>query len=474
MRSVAVPTQEDPALASLSEVVGGPVGVHARATRWVPLAVAAALAALSVVLGLVARADCPAPGWSGSGATWTEASCFSDLPDAYVAGGAAEGVAPYDERVGDVDDGARHAADADHALVGATYLRGVLGALVAPGDTTVTDQRGLVPTADLARDEDVRGEAGRVLLPGAVLVGLAALVLVVAVARHRTERPWDGVLVAAAPLLLVAGLADVDLVGVALAVGGLVAAGRGRPLVAGALLGLGLTVTWSAGLVLLAVVAAGVRRGAATAALRAGGAAALVWLAVTLSAAVTGPDAWRTGWVETLVGAATPGSLRHAVEQTAGRELPAYVPVALVVLVLWTAAVLLIERRAPRPARPEQVALVLVAVAVALLGAGPASALAVLPLAVLARPRLGPLLAWQAVELVHALVLWWTVAGYLDSGSEPAAGPLLVLGLVRVGALLALAGLVVRDVVMPSYDVLAPARPRSRTGAATGAATVRR
>ncbi|MDF9716687.1 DUF2029 domain-containing protein [Nocardioides sp. ChNu-153] len=459
MRRVAVPTQEDPAAAALSEVLGGPAGVHARATRWVPLAVAGVLAVLSVVLGLVARADCPDPGWSGAGTTWTEASCFSALPGAYVASGAAEGAAPYDDAVGDVDDGARHSAGAGHVLVGATYLRGVLGALVAPTDPAVTDRRSLVPTADLPRDDDVRAEAGRVLLPAAVLVALAALVLVVAMARHRAERPWDGVLVAAAPLLLVTGLADVDLVGVALAVGGLVAAGRGRALVAGALLGLGLTVTWSAGLVLLAVVAARARRGATPAALRTAGAAALVWLGVTLSAVVGGPDAWRAGWVETLVGPATPGSLRFAVEQTVGRELPAYVPVALVVLALWTAAVLLVERRAPRPARPEQLALVLVAVAVALLGAGPTAGLAVLPLAVLALPRLLPLLAWQVVEIVHALVLWWTAAGYLDSGSEPAAGPLVVLGLVRFGALVALAGLVVRDVVMPSYDVLAPARP---------------
>ncbi|WP_447644153.1 hypothetical protein [Nocardioides zeae] len=52
---------------------------------------------------------------------------------------------------------------------------------------------------DLYRDADVRAEAAATITWAAVLVALAAMLVVLLVARTRPLRAWDGVLVAASP-----------------------------------------------------------------------------------------------------------------------------------------------------------------------------------------------------------------------------------------------------------------------------------
>ncbi|HEY1134965.1 MAG TPA: hypothetical protein VGE77_10335 [Nocardioides sp.] len=462
----ASPTLEDPAVARLSEVLGGPGGVHARGRSWTPLLVGCLLAGLLVALGAGLRAGCETDGWSAASPDFGP-GCFSSLPAGHVASGGAEGVWPYGDRVGDPaaepspgTSAVRYAVNGDHALAGATYLRAALSALVAP-DADVLDERGSLPVEDLYRDADVRAEASATILLAGVLVGLAAMLVVLVVARTRPARAWDGVLVAASPLLVVAALVDVRLVGVAMAVGALLCVRRGRALPAGLMLGVAVTMTWSAWLVLagllVALAAGALGRGARA---RVPGAdpltlvltTALTWLAVSLPAIVTGAGVWRAGWRAALDDALGAGSVQWVGTAVGGGALASYPLVALGVLALWIATVAVLAFRAPLPPRPEQVVLLVVAVGVALLAAGPADVLVVLPFAVLARPRLEPLLAWQAVELVHAATLWFTTGGALMSGSAAVDGPLAALVVLRVVALLALVGWVVRDVAMPSWD----------------------
>lgn len=460
------PTLEDPAVARLSEVLGGPGGLHARGRWWTPLLTGCLLAGLLVVLGAGLRAGCSTDGWTADSPDFAP-GCFSALPHAYVAQGGAEGVWPYGERVGDPsatppagEAPARYRVEGTQALAGATYLHAALASLVAPA-ADVREERAGLPVADLYRDHDVRAEAAATILWAAVLVGLAAMLVALVVARVRPLRAWDGVLVAASPLLAVAALVDVGLFGVALAVGALLAVRRRKALAAGLMLGAAVTLTWAAWLVLAGLlVALAARALARDVAARTPGAdplvlvlvTALTWVAVSLPALVTGAGVWRAGWRAALDEAAGTGSVRWVGTAAGGGGLPAYPLVALVVLALWIAAVAALAFRAPRPPRPEQVVLLVVAVGAVLFAAGPADVLVVLPFAVLARPRLEPLLAWQAVELAHAAVLWWTTTGALASGSSTNDAPLAALTVLRVVALLALAGWVVRDVAMPSRD----------------------
>lgn len=466
------PTLDDPAVGRLSEVLGGPGGLHARGRWWTPLLVGCLLAGLLVVLGAGLRAGCSTDGWTADSPDFAP-GCFSALPHAYVAQGGAEGAWPYGERVGDPsatpapgETPARYAVEGSHALAGATYLHAALASLVAPG-ADVRDARAGVPVVDLYRDADVRAEAAATITWAAVLVALAAMLVVLLVARTRPLRAWDGVLVAASPLLAVAALVDVGLVGVAFAVGAVLAVRRGRALAAGLMLGVAGTLGWAAWLVLVGLlVALAARALARDGAVRSPGAdplvlvgaTALTWLTVSLPAIVTGAGVWRDGWRAALEEAAGTGSLRWIGTAAGGGALPAYPLVALVVLALWIGAVAVLAFRAPRPPRPEQVVLLVVAVGAVLFAAGPADVLVVLPLAVLARPRLEPLLVWQGVELAHAAVLWWTTTGALASGSTTNDAPLAALTALRVVALLALAGWVVRDVAMPSRDPIGEER----------------
>ena len=86
-----------------------------------------------------------------------------------------------------------------------------------------------------------------------------------------------------------------------------------------------------------------------------------------------------------------------------------------------------------------------------------------LPLAVLARPRWRDQLVWQAGEVFYFAAVWWYLGDYLDPGGGGDAGFYWLAIIVRVAAELYLVAIVVRDVLLPEYDVV-----RSRASAATG------
>ncbi|MDT9592949.1 hypothetical protein RDV89_07705 [Nocardioides zeae] len=460
------PSVDDPGVAALSGVLGGPGGRFARPRRWAPLLVGVLVAGLVVLVGAGLRAGCEQDGWQADSSRFAPV-CFSALPATYVADGGAQDLWPYGSAVGDTaaprEPGSpvvRYDAGPDHALVGLTLVRAGLADLVGPDETTAA-ARGSQPVEDLYRDDDVRAEASATLSAAAVLVLGALVALVVAVGRWRASRPWDGVLVATAPVVAIAGLVDLSLVGVALAVGGVLAARRSRWLAAGVMLGGALTFAWTAWAVLLAVLVAVVAaRRALPDVLALAGSAAGTWLALSLPAVLTGPGVWAAGWAAAFDAPAAPGSVRAVVEAVRGGEVPAYPLVALVVLLVWTAAVgvVVAQRRRSRPVRLEQVCLLVVAVAVGLLGGGPAAALWVLPFAVLALPRVVPLLGWQLVEVAYAATVWWTTDGALVRGETPVEGPLAAMTLLRLVALGSLAALVVRDVAIPSSDPVAEER----------------
>ena len=84
----------------------------------------------------------------------------------------------------------------------------------------------------------------------------------------------------------------------------------------------------------------------------------------------------------------------------------------------------------------------------------PQFSLWLVPLALLARPRWGPFLAWQAAEGVLLLTRYY----FFISGSAPGKGIgvewFLTAVVVRDVLLLGFAALVVRDVLRPELDVV--------------------
>ena len=75
-----------------------------------------------------------------------------------------------------------------------------------------------------------------------------------------------------------------------------------------------------------------------------------------------------------------------------------------------------------------------------------------IPLAALARPRWRDFLLWQAAEVVYFFAVWW----YIIAGDEASKGLpdrfYWLAILVHIGATVAYAVLVVRDVLQPEHD----------------------
>jgi uncharacterized membrane protein len=83
-----------------------------------------------------------------------------------------------------------------------------------------------------------------------------------------------------------------------------------------------------------------------------------------------------------------------------------------------------------------------------------------LPLAVLARPRWRDQLIWQAGEIFYFASIWWYLGGHLAPAGGGDAGFYWLAIIVRMAAELYLVGIVVRDVLMPEYDVVRAADRR--------------
>ena len=122
----------------------------------------------------------------------------------------------------------------------------------------------------------------------AVWLALAWLVVVWAVVRLRPSRPWDAALVALSPLVAVHAYTNYDTLAVAAATVGLLALARGRPWLAGILLGVGGALKLYPLFLLLPVLLVAVRRRSVGTAVRTIAGAAVAGLAVNLPIAVPG------------------------------------------------------------------------------------------------------------------------------------------------------------------------------------------
>jgi uncharacterized membrane protein len=404
------PSREDSVVRAASEVAGGPAGDHVGAGRHGPFG-AARLLVLAVtattVLALLTRQHCRTTLWA-SPDQFTHA-CYSDLPAVYLTSGLQGGTVPYLEEAG---------GEFLALPVGTGGLLWLLARLV-PGSAA-------------------EGEASRWLFDLAVLlVAVAAAALVVAVVALAGRRPWDAAIVAASPVLVVASLVSLDLVAVALAVGGLSLFSRSRPLAAGLLLGLAVAVRPILVLVLVALAVLALRTGRGRPVRAAVLGAMAVAVPLNLAVLVASPSGWAAYPRSLLEAPVGYGSL-WLLPQLAGYPVPADVArwssAALSVLVVVGVAVFALGV-GRRPRLPVVVLLLLVGVGVVGVALPVQASLLVLPFAALAVPRWRDLLPWGAVEAAATTGTWF----YLYAQSEPSRGlppwAYAVLVVARVAAL---------------------------------------
>lgn len=442
---VVAPSREDPFVATMSPVAGGPCGTRVRPGRhgwWTTARVLVVLAMFVLALGVVEKQHCRAHGWTSPDQFFH--GCYSDLPIVYQTSGLDRGASPYAANAGP-------AQQLDQPVVTGAALW-----LVAE----------MVPRGDLRSATRWYFDLSTLLIAG-LLVALVGTT----VASAGRRRPFDAALVALSPLVALSALVSLDLLGVTLAAGGLLAWGRRRPVLAGVLLGLATMARTYPVLLVLVLGLLSARAGhgrvwARTAAATAGTCLAVLvpwWLAGASGLGSVYRDwakaaaGYGSPWLlpQTLFAAPRPGWMTrlglHSLTLAPG-VVTTLTVLGVVVALGIGAALSLGSARRPRVA---QVAFVVLAVVVLTGKAWPVQAsLWLLPLAALAHPRWRDHLVWVGTEAVYFMAVWLYAAGTAAPDRALPATWYSAFLVARAGGLLWLVWCVVHEIRDPARDVV--------------------
>lgn len=427
----AGPGTDDPVVRGLSAAIGGPPGRHASTAGhrfWTPVRVVLAMALVVLALAWVQKAPCRDAAWAHE-YQYTHA-CYTDVYALYFSEGLVDGKVPY----------------LDHEVEYPVLTGAVMGLVAA-----------VVHPIDHAHPARTFFDLTALLLAAAGLVSVWALT------RLHRRRPWDAAMLALAPAMLVTAYVNWDLFAVALATTALLAWARRRLVLAGILLGLAIAakfypVLFLGPLFLLCLRAGRLRAFAVTAAVT-----AATWVAVNEPVRWVAPKAWGRFFELSRTRGVDWGTFWYWLRHVTGRSLDTAVPaggspvllntgVALALLIgcLGVAALALAAPRRPRLGQ-----LLFLVLAVFLLTGKVWSqqyVLWLIPLAVLARPRWGPFLAWQACELAYFFAFYYELVGAARGTPAIPEWLFVLASVVRACGLLVLCGFVLIDVLWPRAD----------------------
>jgi len=408
---VSSPTRSDPVAAAASEIIGGPLGRYTALIRdtarsaWQPAAaVLVGLSSLTIAVGLLQKAHCFSKGWNTPDQFWH--GCYSDLPIVYQNSGLGHAM-PY----------LSGSQTLDQPLISGLVMW-LVGLAVPDGSALVQQQWYFALWA--------------------MLITVIVMALVVVAASSVPGAPWRAAHVALSPVLVLAGLVSVDLLGVLLASAALWAWGRSKILLAGFVLGLAISARSYPLVLLVAIGLLAVRSGRVSAWKRLAATALATWLAVSLPWLVVNADGllsvyrswWRAG--------ASYGSV-WMVPSLLGRSLPAGGATALAILG-WLAALavgglfaLSLDRR-PTVA---EISLVMLVIVIVTGKSVPVQAgLWLLPLVALVGMQWRDHLIWAGFEATYFVGVWLYIAGLSRPDRGLPKGTYSVLLGLRLAAML--------------------------------------
>lgn len=449
---MVAPSREDPLVAEASEVIGGPPGRRSSGHPWwTPVRVILAVTCVFWLLALVQKAPCAADGWSGDKSRYAQL-CYSDVPFLYVGRGFAELTVPYADSDGRYPD-LEYPVLIGFFALDAAFVTQVLHGLPDLAERAEGTVDGLYGRIDV--DE----ERQDFFLVTAVLMTPFVLLTAYFLAGAHRNRPWDAMAFAASPMLVLTGLINWDALALAAVAGAFWAWARGRPLLAGVMVGLGTAAKLYPLFLLGAFLVVAWRRGLLRSFGLAVGGAVAAWLVVNLPVMLYGWQGWKGFWAFNADRGPDLGSLWLAAAHHGHQASAETVNVVSWVVFLGVClAVLVLGVKARHTPRVAQLAL-LILIGFLLVNKvySPQYVLWLLPVAVLARPRWRDLLIWQSGEAVYFVMVWLYLGEFTASataGGQDQAYTTAIL--IRVAAQLYLAAVVVRDVLRPEHD---PARP---------------
>ena len=396
-----------------------------------------AASVLGMVLAFAEKNPCRAGAWN-SYASQFQRACYTDIYPLYYGEGLSAGKVPY----------------TGHPVEYPVLIGGAMQA-----------------AAWLVRNvsEAIRGR--EFFDVTVALLAVCAVAGVLATARaagpRGSQRRAQALMVALSPALILSAFVNWDLIALAFTALGIAAWAARRGVWAGVLLGLGVATKFYplvvfGPLLLLCLRAGRMREFARTLA-----AAAIAWAVVDLPVLIVAPSGWARFYVFSKDRGADWGSVWYMFEHfnvpvLGNPQLSALNKLSAVFFAVACAAIAVLALAAPRrPRLPQLCFLVLAAFLMTNKVWSPQYVVWLVPLAVLARPRLWPYLLWQLAEVAYFFGIWgylifvysaegYQVTGYqgISSGWYFAA---LAARFLTVGLL---AAYVVRDIIDPERDVV--------------------
>lgn len=428
-------TLTDPFASAMSQVAGGPIGRHARraAHHATAAPVALAIGTLTWLLTILKYNPCrPVPGKPDANAFARQ--CYTDIPLLFQSRGLADGNTPLFDlgnyQVFEYPVGTAYLAELNRLITVA------LGAPVGPGLNTET-----------------LAEASNIFF----LVNIVVLFVLFAVAIFAqvftaTGRPWDALMVAASPTVILTGLINWDMLPVALASLGMMFWARRRPGWAGIFFGLGMAAKLYPLFLLGPLLLLCLRARRINEFVRTVVGFAVAWLAANLPVMIAAPEQWKVFWTFNTDRQGDFGSLWYVFE-LAGRPLEDVNLWSTGTFLFGCAVVGALCLLAPRRPRIGQVMfLVLYAFMVTNKVYSPQYVLWLLPMLVLARPRWREWIIFTIGEWLYVMAIWGHLGQYITPGG---GGPDKLYWAATILRLLTqswVAAVVIRDILAPHRD----------------------
>ncbi|MET3807484.1 putative membrane protein [Nakamurella sp. UYEF19] len=455
-----IPTWTDPTVRRASEVIGGPLGRHAivgRAVWLTPLRVCLLMAILILIFGWLFKAACiqQGPNGDGGGVTLDQSGqrpwitgCYNDVVPLYGSHKLDTQAMPYKTSWVDTD-GTTHYME--YPVVTGYFMWGV--SELAKYYVKFAGPAGLPVPLDVAAYFTI----------GAIILGMFYLWAVASTARIARRRVWDVAIMCLSPLLIVHAFTNWDLLAIGMTAGAMAAWARGRPVLAGALIGLGTAAKLYPVLLLGPLLLLCLRTGKLQGFVRSTIAAAVVWLAINLPIMALFPTGWyefiklnseRPAEYDSWYSIYTTLSGSTVFDNARGADSPTLLNVlSLLLFALACLAIGWFALSATR--RPRLAQLIFLVVAAFLLTNkvwSPQYSLWLLPLVTLALPRWRPVLAWQFSEAVVWILLMLSFAGVENKGLS--IYPFIGAAILRDILLVMLVVRVIREIQHPANDLI--------------------
>ena len=452
--------------ATVLDAWGGPVGAHAAVGRqrfWTPLRVIMLFAVIFLAFGFFSKAACletshptdgSQPGLMWDGRQYYKA-CYADPLPLYSVEGLSAGAFPY--KYSWVTD------SGETRYMEYPVLSGLFQYVTAQGAQA---WQAIFPGGPI--------EVVKYFVLGVVLLAFMWMVAVWATYLSAGRRPWDTLLMAASPLVIFQAFTNYDLMAVAFASVALLLWARRRPVWAGIVLGLGVSAKLYPLFLFGALLVVAIRRRRFVELGKAAVAAVVAWLAVNLPIMIGFPQGWREFFRLNSDRPANPESIYAVISSLtgwagfdAGRaagEAPATLNmVSLVLFALGCVAVLAIGLTAATTPRIAQLAFLIVALFLLTNKVwSPQYSLWLVPLAVLAVPRVKLLLPWMAFDALLWVAHMSFFHGVANGGIDPELFHLLVL--VRNLLVVAVCVAVIVEIYRPGLDLVRRSHQNSPDG----------